>query len=321
MKYKVTRFKSLKVALKELERFIRDGAHLQTGKAFEQLGGLRSREALANWLLCVSVNSVTQPDRLTFSSDPVDGDGIICDTLTEETWQTEHVMVPNLPANEGKDTESLILEKIALKWEKGEAYGSGRTLVVFLNAGGSGRWVPDQLARRLPSPLHFEAVWVVGLQAVEAGEYIYNVTRLDLSQGHAPAWRVRIGKEFDDWRVEPIKPMSTNPLRDLIQVESLSNAARVIFLARVAHLLTVSARGTYEVGTENILKPQLLRAYNELLHRVTGAIRDHLLESKHCTPLEAVLDGMLALGTSHNAEAEMLWVVRQAASMPFPTEH
>ena len=66
----------------------------------------------------------------------------------------------------------------------------------------------------------------------------------------------------------------------------------------------MSARGAYEVGTENIIKPQLLRTYNELLHRVTGAMRDHLLESRHCMPLEAVLDGMPALGTSRVQSCE-----------------
>lgn len=37
-------------------------------------------------------------------------------------------------------------------------------------------WFPDTVARQLPSPLHFEAVWVVGLQSVEAGVYVYNIT-------------------------------------------------------------------------------------------------------------------------------------------------
>jgi hypothetical protein len=65
----------------------------------------------------------------------------------------------------------------------------------------------------------------------------------------------------------------------------------------------------------------MLRAYNELLHRATGAIRDHLLESEHRMPLETVLDGMLALGESYNIEAEMLWLARQAGSPPLLTEH
>src|SRR6476660_6894011 len=36
MKYRVTRFKSLAIALKEIEPFIRNGEHLQTGKPFEK---------------------------------------------------------------------------------------------------------------------------------------------------------------------------------------------------------------------------------------------------------------------------------------------
>jgi hypothetical protein len=91
MKYPVQRFKSPAVALKELEPFIRNGEHLQTGKPFEKFGGMRSREILANWLLCAAINS-TDIRELTFSSDPVRGDGIICDSATGETWPTEHVM-------------------------------------------------------------------------------------------------------------------------------------------------------------------------------------------------------------------------------------
>jgi hypothetical protein len=202
VKYSVTRFKSLREALKELERFVRNGEHLQTGKPFDQLGGLRSREALANWLICVAVNSVTQPDRLTFSSDPLGGDGIISDNMTGESWTTEHVLVPNLRGSKAEGIEAQILEKINLKWSKGGAvYAAGKTLVVFLNSGGD-PWFPDKVAARLPTPLHFDAVWVVGLQGEKDGEYVYNVTRLDLSRGHAPAWRVRIETEFDAWLVE-----------------------------------------------------------------------------------------------------------------------
>jgi hypothetical protein len=64
---------------------------------------------------------------------------------------------------------------------------------------------------------------------------------------------------------------------------------------------------------------QTLTRY-ELLHRATGAIRDHLLESEHRMPLEAVLDGLLALGSSYNLEAEMLWVAQQAGATPLLTE-
>src|ERR1700686_3253955 len=104
MKYPVTRFKSLAVALKEIEPFIRSGEHLQTGKRFKKFGGMLSREMLANWLLCAAISS-TRDDELTFSSDPTGGDGIICDVETGETWLTEHVMVPKLRTGQMGDAD------------------------------------------------------------------------------------------------------------------------------------------------------------------------------------------------------------------------
>jgi hypothetical protein len=193
------------MCLKELEPFIRNGQHLQTGKPFAQLGDMRSREALANWLLCVAVNANVGAERLTFSSDPIGGDGIIYDTTTEETWQTEHVMIPSRAGGEEVDVEALILKAIEQKQNKGgEAYASGKTLIVFQNAEGQ-KWFPNKVAKQLPAPLYFDAVWVVGLQGVEDGAYTYQVTRLDLSRGNAPAWRVLIAKDFESWKVEPIQ--------------------------------------------------------------------------------------------------------------------
>jgi hypothetical protein len=96
------------------------------------------------------------------------------------------------------------LRAIADKQGKGgAAYASGKTLVVFLNTGGDVPWKPNRVARNLPEPLHFEAVWVVGLHKVESGQYVYGVTRLDLRAGNAPVWLVRIAPGFDDWEVEP----------------------------------------------------------------------------------------------------------------------
>jgi hypothetical protein len=202
MKYQTKRFKSLAVALKELERFIRDGEHLQTGKPFERFDGLRSRELLGNWLLCVAFNFHHNADRMTFTSDPLGGDGIIYDETTKETWPTEHVLTPVDRGDKPPDLEALILKAIEEKQAKGgAAYAKGKTLVVFLNAGGGGAWFPNRVAKRLPAKLDFGAVWVVGLHRVEEGQYVYGVTLLDASEGDAPAWLVRIGKDFDTWEV------------------------------------------------------------------------------------------------------------------------
>jgi hypothetical protein len=200
MKAKVTHFKSLEVALKELEPFIRNGQHLFTGKPFKRMEGLRSRELLANWLLCAAVNSVTSPGRLDFSTDPDGGDGLILDTVTGEAKPTEHVLARRREGDTAS-ADTLILNAITAQQAKGgKAYASGKTLVIF--AENIGQWHPNLLARQLP-PHDFEAVWVIGLQGVEDGEYVYNVTRLNAA--HSPAWRVYIAKDFASWRVEEIQ--------------------------------------------------------------------------------------------------------------------
>jgi len=204
MKHPVTRFKSLKAGLKELEPFIHNGAHLRTGKPFKRFGGMRSREVLANWLICAVNNAEHGAERLTFTSDPLGGDGIIYDTETENTWPTEHVMVP--PARE--ETSSIkarILKAVERKQEKGgAAYASGKTLIVFLEGGGEVPWLPNHVARALPKT-DFDDVWLVGLQGVEDGAYVYGVTQLDATEGNAPTWSVRISPHFETWDVKRLQ--------------------------------------------------------------------------------------------------------------------
>jgi hypothetical protein len=200
MKHPVKKFISLEACLKELEPYVRSGKHLETGRPFKRFGGMRSREVLANWLLCVVLNEPHPKERFTFTSDPVDGDGIVYDLDDKSAYPTEHVLVPS--GRRGQSAEQLILDAIAHKQNKGgKAYASGKILVVFLNAA-AGSWHPNKVARQLNQNVDFEAIWVVGLQRVEDGDYIYAVTSLDLSWGDAPTWFVRIGNGFDSWRVE-----------------------------------------------------------------------------------------------------------------------
>jgi hypothetical protein len=179
---------------------------LQTGKPFKKFGGMRSREMLANWLVCVAINAEDGIE-LTFYSDPVGGDGIICNVATGETWPTEHVMVPRLREGQTGDAEALILNAIQQKRLRGgAAYARGKTLIVFLEAGpAAGKWFPNSVALQLPRPLDFATAWVVALKGVEVEEYVYSVTNLDVSEGDAPTLLVRIGKEFNAWRVTRIQ--------------------------------------------------------------------------------------------------------------------
>jgi hypothetical protein len=128
----------MKLALKELEPFVKSGRLLQTGRPLKQFGGMLPREVLANWLLCATVNAV-EGRQLTFSSDPIGGDGIIRGKATDDIFPTEHTMVSRFNAREGADAQKLILGAIEKKRAIGEPYASGKTLIVFLDAeAGSG---------------------------------------------------------------------------------------------------------------------------------------------------------------------------------------
>jgi hypothetical protein len=160
---------------------------------------MRPREMLANWLLCATFQQI-EGRQLLFYSDPVGGDGIIRDEATGETWQTEHVYVSQ--HSKGPDAKSVILDAINHKRAKGAAYCKGKTLVVLLDTPAAGTWYPNAVGKDMPDPLMFDAVLVVGFSTVEDGSYVYNLTLLDVSDGDAPAFLLKIAPNFDVWKVE-----------------------------------------------------------------------------------------------------------------------
>jgi hypothetical protein len=100
-----------------------------------------------------------------------------------------------------------------------------------------------------------------------------------------------------------------------LNIESLSNNAKTVLLARLAHALTISARDTYEAGTERVLEPEILRAYNELLHRVAGAVTNHL-EGVEGYSLESILEMIRNFGEKHNRVNGMKWTIEWALKKP-----
>jgi hypothetical protein len=202
MSYRTKRFKTMAVALRELEPFIKSGVHLETGRPFKQFGDARSRELAANWMICAAANGEEGAGRrMEFHSDPIGGDGIIVDAKSGETWPTEHVLVPMPHIATVPDIEASIAKVVSDKQKKGgAAYATGKTLVVFLNSGG-GEWKPTRVAKNLP-PHDFGAVWVVGLYRAVDGEYTYGVANLHLEIGRAPTWTVHIAKDFASWSVK-----------------------------------------------------------------------------------------------------------------------
>ena len=209
MKYNVRRFKSLAIALKELEKFFRNQRknnvenQIRNGEPIEQFGGLRPREVCANWLICAVINAEIEAERLTFLTDPFDGDGVIWDSVTEQGWPTEHVIALNTRSGQVQNAATLILDAIAKKNSRGASYASGKNLIVLVDADGGGPWFPNRIAKQLPEPLHFETVWVIALQPTKDGQYVYNVAQLD--RAGTPIRRVHIAKDFGSWQVEHIQ--------------------------------------------------------------------------------------------------------------------
>jgi len=197
MKHSVKLVKDLKSILTWLEYPVRNGIELYTGRP-EKLTGLLPRELLGNWLVCIVANYKNKDGDYTISSDPTGGDGIIFNRKTARGYKTEHVMVP-VEKRGVSNTETLIIESIEKKKNKGVPYASGQILIIFLEAGG--KWFPSKVAKllKLKEPLLFESVWLFGLDDPIQDEYIYNVVELDSNTFQV--WKVVISKKFDSWQV------------------------------------------------------------------------------------------------------------------------
>ena len=61
------------------------------------------------------------------------------------------------------------------------------------------------MLRRLPAPLLFVTVWVVGLQAVVQGAYVYGVANLETSPTGASVFRVTIAPDFESWTLHRVQ--------------------------------------------------------------------------------------------------------------------
>ena len=202
MKYRVKRLKSLAVALKELEPYIRDGRKIKSHPEFKSIKQ-RPRELLGNWLLCAVANADRGVETVHIYEDPFgNGDGMLVDQTTGEKMFIEQVYAR---AEEGKDAEALITRAFSLKAGKGEEYAAGRTLVILSEAGGA--YFPNRLARQLKGKHHFKGVWLLGLDAaaIAEGRYAYTVADISGDTDPAPVWRVTLADDFSEWTVERIQ--------------------------------------------------------------------------------------------------------------------
>jgi len=200
--------KDLRAALKPLKPVFRNISSngrkipLENGREIKVFGDLKPRELAVNWLLAAVADHLYPDIHFTVATNPEGGDGQIYDLVSRTGLPTEHVIV------RGGDgpADDLILKAIQKKVEKGgKPYAGGKTLVVYRYSGGDKQqWYPNKLARRLPKPLHFDAVWVVGFEGFFSGGMVYAVTRL--VKGGSPIWWVTLAPDFLSWAITDDRP-------------------------------------------------------------------------------------------------------------------
>jgi hypothetical protein len=200
MKFDVKQFRSMELALSQILPRI-TAQELKTGKPVAQFGNLRPREILANWLFCAALNSRSGVEGvdLSFTTDPHDGDGIIYDQNNHSARHTEHVYVPPQDADQTSSVEELVAAAVALKVQKGPPYAKGKTLLVFVDAGGDRVWYSNKAARLVPKN-DFVEVWAISRDKEATYECIYNVSLL-IAEEPTPVFQVRINKKIPKWTV------------------------------------------------------------------------------------------------------------------------
>ena len=94
--FTVTRLKSLAIALREVERFVRDPDKLRSGRKMKNFGWMLPRELLGNVLLCLVANPDNTADHMAIMTDPFNSDGLIVDEGTGDAWLMEHIYEPGI---------------------------------------------------------------------------------------------------------------------------------------------------------------------------------------------------------------------------------
>lgn len=75
---------------------------------------------------------------------------------------------------------------------------------------------------------------------------------------------------------EPLEQNMTKLETEVLWLRRLPLDGKIRFLAELSFQMTVAGRASYEAGTEDLIKPRLLRQINETQHRVTSGLI-HLL--------------------------------------------
>lgn len=195
----------LKIALKDMEPYIKNGWYLIKGKRFENFDML-PREAWANWLLCATLSRI-YGDEYTFQEED-NGDGVIFRRSDKKWFSTEHVAAMDFPQGTKLSlNEDRALWAINHKIKKdeeytnqGKEYAKGKTLVVFMD--GAQRWFPNKVGRQI-SKNNFTRIFCIALISGDASGYKYSIS--EFNPTHSPTYEIHVNSDFTDWKVIQIQ--------------------------------------------------------------------------------------------------------------------
>ncbi|MDQ3089331.1 MAG: hypothetical protein M3Q78_12165 [Acidobacteriota bacterium] len=93
---------------------------------------------------------------------------------------------------------------------------------------------------------------------------------------------------------------------------SLTRDEQIKFLAHFLHYLTIVARDTYQVGTENIINQPKLRTVNEIQHQISSHLFALLENSLERYP-DDVLMQIIFEQENKEIETEVMWAFSKVA--------
>lgn len=187
----------LRIALKDMEPYVKESTYLTQGKRFLNFDML-VREAWANLLICAVMEKVTG-EHYTFQES--DGDGIIGSKATKIGNIVEHVCAMDFPAGRQLPKgEERVLWAIQHKTARGPEYAKGKILVVFFD--GAGMFVRSKIRESIYGKHNFESVVCVGLLTVDNSGYEYILTDYCDEYGNESiSFRIKIPMDFSGWTI------------------------------------------------------------------------------------------------------------------------
>lgn len=192
--------KDFKVALKDMEPYVKDANYLIKGREFTNFS-LRPREAWANWLVCVVLRKF-YGDAITFAEDTI-GDGFLVDKKNNIAIPTEHVSALENPHNKQPKGETRVIEAINKKIKRGPDYAQGKILVVFFD--GAEEFLRSKIRESIKGRHNFISIFCVGLLTVDENGYGYVVTEFREEYGDKSlSFKVQINSDFTNWEVSQI---------------------------------------------------------------------------------------------------------------------